>query len=103
MVWTALGKIAITIVNKDFTGLQDSKDSFEGLAKFFPTLNKINNISNLSENSMGGKQESTQSGEFFAEFGQLQKAREWRQPAVRPRKTIAIFQRTAKQKTKMII
>lgn len=52
-VWTALGKIAI--VNKDFIELQDLKDGFEGLAKFFPTLNKINNIPNLSENSMGGK------------------------------------------------
>lgn len=55
-VWTALGEIAITIVNKDFIELQYLKDSFEELAKFFPTLNKINNISNLSENSMGGKQ-----------------------------------------------
>lgn len=54
-VWTALGEIAITIINKDFIELQDLKAGFEGLAKFFPTLNKINNISNLSENSMGGK------------------------------------------------
>lgn len=45
----------MAIVNKDFIELQDLKDCFEGLAKLFPTLNKINNISNLSENSMGGK------------------------------------------------
>jgi len=54
-VWTALGKIVITIINKDFIELQDLKDGFEGLAKFLPTLNKINNISSLSENSTGGK------------------------------------------------
>lgn len=54
-VWTALRKIAVAIVNKDFIELQDLRDCFEGLAKLFPTLNKINNISNLSENSMGGK------------------------------------------------
>lgn len=53
-VWTALGKIAITTVNKDFIELQNLRDGFEGLAKFFPTLNKTNNISNLSGNSMGG-------------------------------------------------
>lgn len=45
----------MAIVNKDFIELQDLKDCFEELAKPFPTLNKINNISNLSENSMGGK------------------------------------------------
>lgn len=45
----------MAIVNKDFIELQDLKGCFEGLAKLFPTLNKINNISNLSENSMGGK------------------------------------------------
>lgn len=54
-VWTALRKIAMAIVNKDFIELQDLKDCFEGLAKLFPTLNKMNNISNPSENSMGGK------------------------------------------------
>lgn len=54
-VWTALREIAMAIVNKDFIELQDLRDCFEGLAKLFPTLNKINNISNLSENSMGGK------------------------------------------------
>lgn len=45
----------MAIVNKDFIELRDLKDCFEGLAKLFPTLNKISNISNLSENSMGGK------------------------------------------------
>lgn len=54
-VWTALGEIAIIIVNKDFIELQYLKDSFEELPKLFPTLKKINNVSNLSENSMGGK------------------------------------------------
>lgn len=47
--------MAITIVNKDFIELQYLKDSFEELPKLFPTLKKINNISNLSKNSMGGK------------------------------------------------
>lgn len=35
-VWRVQGEIAITIVNKDFIELQDLKDRFEGLAKFFP-------------------------------------------------------------------
>lgn len=35
-VWTALGEIAITIVNKDFIELQYLKDGFEELPKFFP-------------------------------------------------------------------
>lgn len=63
----------MAIVNKDFIELQDLKDCFEGLAKLFPTLNKMNNISNPSENSMGGKWQSIQSREFFTEFDHLQK------------------------------
>lgn len=54
-VWTTLGETAITIVNKGYIELQDLKDGFEGLAKFFPTQNKINNISSLNEDNMGGK------------------------------------------------